>query len=125
VVSATGWRRRPGARRQEFGRVPATILRVELDLLLGWHYQAGQLLGRLLHPSFMPEGFLTDPLFTEEFLPWLLDLHARNATHNRNAVLKLAMIGERPEIHSPSAKARPGFDGQARARGSAIPRSTC
>ena len=83
---------------EEFGRVRATVLRVQLDLLLGRHYLAAQSLSRLLSPSSLLEGFLTDPLFTEELLPWLLDQHARDATPSHNSVLQSAMIGERPEI---------------------------
>ncbi len=84
------------AQAEEFGRDRATILLVQLDLLLGREYQASQSFSRLLHQA--PEGFFADPLFTEEFLPWLFAEHARTATNHRHSVLQTAMIGERPEI---------------------------
>jgi hypothetical protein len=72
------------AQAEEFGRVRAIVLRVQLLLLLGRRSEADQLLNRLLHPSGLPGGFLTDPLFTEEFLPLLFAQHAESATpHHR------------------------------------------
>ncbi|WP_185845615.1 SMI1/KNR4 family protein [Kibdelosporangium aridum] len=98
---------------EEFGRIRATVLRVQLELLLGHDYQAGILLGRLLYPDFMPDGWLTDPLFTEELLPYLLDQHAKTPGY-RNSVLQSALIGERPEIQLAIA------EGQARQRNSRV-----
>jgi hypothetical protein len=83
---------------EEFGRTRATILRAQLLLFLGRHYEAQQLLTRLVDRSFTPEGFLADPLFTKECLPWMFAQHAKNADPNRSSILEIAMIGERPEI---------------------------
>ncbi|VVJ16768.1 Uncharacterised protein [Amycolatopsis camponoti] len=66
-------------RAEDFGRERATVLRAQILLLSRNWYEAGTLLGRLLHPSFLPTGFLTDPLFTEELLPYLFDDHLRGA----------------------------------------------
>ncbi|HET6502555.1 MAG TPA: SMI1/KNR4 family protein [Amycolatopsis sp.] len=96
-------------RAEDFGRVRATVLRAQILLLLGRQYEAAQLLSRLLHPSFLRDGFLTNPLFTEEFVPYLFDEHARNATSYRHSVLKAAMIGERPEIMDMIAEHEPRF----------------
>jgi hypothetical protein len=94
---------------EEFGRLRATVLRTQILLLLGRQYEAGQLLGRLLHPAFLPDGFLTDPLFTEEFLPYLFDQHTRNAERHRHSVLQAAMIGKRPEIMGMIGEHEPRF----------------
>ncbi|SMD25828.1 SMI1 / KNR4 family (SUKH-1) [Kibdelosporangium aridum] len=96
---------------EEFGRIRATVLRVQLELLLGNDYQAGMLLSRLLHPGFMPDGWLTDPLFTEELMPWLLNQHAKTPGY-RNSILQSALIGEQPDIQLAIA------EGQARLRNS-------
>lgn len=84
---------------EEFGRTRATILRVQLRLFLDPHYEGRQLLAGLVNPSFTPAGFLTDPLFTEEFLPWMFTQHAKNTDPYRASILEIAIIGERPEIH--------------------------
>lgn len=81
-----------------FGRTRATVLRVQSLLFLGERYEAEQLLGRLMHPSFMPDGFLADPLFTQEILPLLFAEHGRAATRSHHSILRSAMIGDRPEI---------------------------
>ncbi|GAA4603291.1 hypothetical protein GCM10023195_10750 [Actinoallomurus liliacearum] len=54
------------AKAEDFGLSRATVLRAQILLLLGRTYEAEQLLGRLLHPSFTPDGFFADPLFAEE-----------------------------------------------------------
>lgn len=97
------------ARAEDFGRERATVLRVQILLLSGQWYEAGMLLGRLLHPSFLPDGFLTDPLFTEELLPYLFDDHLRRARQGRQSVLQSAMIGERPPIMAMVAEHEPRF----------------
>ncbi|SEF34028.1 SMI1 / KNR4 family (SUKH-1) [Amycolatopsis pretoriensis] len=97
------------ARAEDFGRERATLLRVQILLLSREWYEAGMLLGRLLHPSFLPAGFLTDPLFTEELLPYLFDDHLRGARQGRMSVLQGAMIGERPEIMSLISENEPRF----------------
>ncbi|MFD2471296.1 SMI1/KNR4 family protein [Amycolatopsis silviterrae] len=84
------------AQAEEFGRDRATVLLAQLHLLLGQEYQASQSLRRLLRQ--VPDGFLADPLFTDELMPWLLTEHARSATGYRHSVLQTAMYGERPEI---------------------------
>lgn len=96
-------------RAEDFGRVRATVLRLQIVVFLGRQYEAGQLLSRLLHPSFLPDGFLTDALFTEEFLPYLFDEHARNAMPSHRSVLERAMIGEREEIMGTLARHEPRF----------------
>ncbi|WP_131736107.1 SMI1/KNR4 family protein [Actinomadura roseirufa] len=101
----------------EFGRSRAAVLRAQLLVFLTHEYEALQLLGQLLHPSFMPEGFLADPLFAEEFLPLLFVEHAQNASRGHNSILQSAMLGERPEIHLVIA------DYQARLRRSGQPLS--
>ncbi|MGC7098688.1 SMI1/KNR4 family protein [Amycolatopsis lurida] len=88
------------AKAEEFGRVRATVLRSQLLLLLNRHYEAGMLVGRLLHPAFMPDGFLDDPLFTEEFLPWLFLQHDQTVRPGRASILEGAMIGDRPEMRN-------------------------
>lgn len=93
----------------------AAILLAQLYPLLGREYQASQSLSGLLPDA--PEGFLADPLFTEEFLPWLLAEHASSATNYRRSVLRTAMIRERPEIQLAIG------EGQARGRTSATQRS--
>ncbi|WP_406641221.1 SMI1/KNR4 family protein [Amycolatopsis sp. WGS_07] len=84
------------AQAEEFGRDRATVLLAQLQLLLGQEYQASQSLSRLLYQA--PDGFLADPLFTDELMPWLLTEHARSATDYHRSVLQTAMYGERPEI---------------------------
>ncbi|MDI5975093.1 SMI1/KNR4 family protein [Amycolatopsis magusensis] len=79
----------------EFGRVRATVLLVQLLLLQDRHYEAGTLVGRLLYPSFAPDDFYTDPLFTEELLPWLL---FRETLPGRNSILRTALYGEQLEL---------------------------
>ncbi|AXB44694.1 hypothetical protein A4R43_21115 [Amycolatopsis albispora] len=86
------------AKAEEFGRTRATVLRAQL-LLFTQQYEAATLVSRLLHPAFLPEGFLGDPLFTEEFLPWLFREHEQTTMPWRNSILKSALIGDRPEIH--------------------------
>ncbi|WP_168211268.1 SMI1/KNR4 family protein [Actinosynnema sp. ALI-1.44] len=85
------------AQAEEFGRIRATVLRAQLELVLGNDYQAGMLFSRLLRPGFMPEGFLTDPLFTDELLPWLFVEQERSPGY-RSSILQSALIGDRPEI---------------------------
>lgn len=97
------------ARAEDFGRRRATVLRTQLLLLLGREHEAKQLLGRLLHPSFLPVGFLTDPLFTEEFVPYLFDDDARTSRPHQLSTLGCAMIGERPEIMDLFAEHRSRF----------------
>ncbi|TVT48591.1 SMI1/KNR4 family protein [Amycolatopsis rhizosphaerae] len=94
-------------RAEDFGRVRATVLRAQILLFLGRRDEAGQLLGRLLHPSFVPGSFLTDPLFTEEFLPYLFGEHTREAPSF--SVLDAAMIGEQPQIMDMIAEHEPRF----------------
>ncbi|MGK3207315.1 SMI1/KNR4 family protein [Amycolatopsis sp. MEPSY49] len=96
-------------RAEDFGRERATVLRAQLLLLSRRWYEAGSLLGRLLHPSFLPAGFLADPLFTEELLPYLFDDHLRGARQGRMSVLRGAMIGERPVIMALVAENEPRF----------------
>ncbi|UJW35519.1 SMI1/KNR4 family protein [Saccharothrix sp. AJ9571] len=79
----------------EFGRIRATVLLAQLLLLLDRHYEAGTLVGRLLHPSFAPDGFYTDPLFTEELLPWLF---FQETLPGRNSILRTALYGEQQEL---------------------------
>ncbi|MEV5703822.1 SMI1/KNR4 family protein [Actinoallomurus sp. NPDC052274] len=86
------------AKAEDFGLSRATILRAQILLLLGRTDEAEQLLGRLLHPSFTPDGFLADPLFAEEFLPLLFAEHARTASPGHNSILQSALIGEHPEL---------------------------
>ncbi|MBB4683821.1 SMI1/KNR4 family protein [Amycolatopsis jiangsuensis] len=105
------------AEAEEFGLERATVLRVQILLLSGDHYEAGTLLGRLLHPAFLTEGFLTDPVFTEELLPYLFHEHARVAGSARNSVLQSAMVGERPEILAMIAEHEPRFRAPAHALG--------
>ncbi|MFB9928390.1 SMI1/KNR4 family protein [Amycolatopsis halotolerans] len=83
---------------EKFGRDRATVLMVQLDLFLGRDYPAGLSLSRLLHSEFARDGFFADPLFTEEFMPWLLAEHARATTPYHRSTLRTAMMGERPEI---------------------------
>ncbi|ALG12021.1 SMI1/KNR4 family protein [Kibdelosporangium phytohabitans] len=85
------------AQAEEFGRTRATVLRVQLELLLGMDYQAGMLLSRLLHPEFVLDGFLTDPVFTDELLPWLLVQHDATPPYRGSALQSLLVVG-RQEI---------------------------
>ncbi|WP_285630312.1 SMI1/KNR4 family protein [Actinoallomurus iriomotensis] len=85
------------AKAEEFGSDRATALRAQLQLFLD--RPAGQSLGRLVSPHFMLDGFVTDPLFTEEFLPLLFAQHAENTSPNTNSVLQSAMIADRPDFH--------------------------
>ncbi|GAA1785844.1 hypothetical protein GCM10009735_16300 [Actinomadura chokoriensis] len=85
------------AKAEEFGLERATVLRAQLQLFLG--RPSGHSLGRLLSPDFVPEGFLTDPLFTEEFLPLLFAQHVECSTFGRNSQLQSAMNGDRPDLH--------------------------
>ncbi|WAL63546.1 SMI1/KNR4 family protein [Amycolatopsis cynarae] len=94
-------------RAEDFGRVRATVLRAQILLFLGLGDEARQLLGQLLHPSFQPDGFLADPLFTEEFLPYLFHEHLHEAPSF--SVLDAAMIGERPEITAMFSEHEPRF----------------
>ncbi|MFJ7217116.1 SMI1/KNR4 family protein [Amycolatopsis sp. NPDC098790] len=96
-------------RAEDFGRERATVVRTQLLLLSGRRYEAGMLLGRLLHPSFLSNGFLTDPLFTEELLPYLFDDHLRGAQPGGRSVLQGALIGERLEIRAMVAENEPRF----------------
>lgn len=96
-------------RAEDFGRNRASVLRAQILLFLGREYEAKPLIGRLLHPSFLPDGFLTDPLFTEEFVPYLFDDDARTNRPHHSSTLALAMIGERPEIMRMVAEHRPRF----------------
>ncbi|QUQ65328.1 hypothetical protein [Kutzneria sp. CA-103260] len=64
-------------RADDFGRNRATVLRTQILLVLGQEYEARQ----LLHPSFLHDGFLADPLFTQQFVPYLFDDDARTNRH--------------------------------------------
>lgn len=86
------------AEAQKFGRSRAPLLRVQLLLFLGEDYEALGLLGHLLSPDFRPGNLLTDPLFTEEFLPLLFIEHPRFAPYGQGSVLRGALMGDRPEI---------------------------
>lgn len=86
-------------RADEFGRPRATLLRVQLLLLLGRSYEADQLLSQLLHPAFITEGFLTDPLFTEELMPYLFRQHEIREPW-QSSRLEMALIGDPPEIRA-------------------------
>ncbi|MEU6035544.1 SMI1/KNR4 family protein [Actinomadura sp. NPDC047616] len=79
------------AQAENFGHARAAVLRAQILLFLGRTYEAEQLLGRLLHPSFTPDGFLSDPLFTEEFLPLLFVQHGQVSSPHRNSILQMAM----------------------------------
>ncbi|MFD2420853.1 SMI1/KNR4 family protein [Amycolatopsis pigmentata] len=97
------------ARAEDFGRSRATMLRAQILLLLGREDEAKELLGQLLNPSFTPDDFLTDPLFTEEFVPYLFDDDARTNRPAHLSTLAAATIGERPEIMRMIAEHRPRF----------------
>ncbi|MBN6042129.1 SMI1/KNR4 family protein [Amycolatopsis sp. 195334CR] len=81
------------AKAENSGRTRATVLRAQLLLMLDRHYEAGMLIGRLLRPG--SPDFLRDPLFTEEFLPWL---RFQDALPHHNSILRAALIGEQPDL---------------------------
>jgi hypothetical protein len=84
------------AEAEEFGRERATVLRAQLQLF--FERPAGHSFGRLLNPSFVPEGFLADPLFTEEFLPLLFAKHAECSTPGRSSQLQMAVNSNNPDL---------------------------
>ncbi|MFI9812509.1 SMI1/KNR4 family protein [Saccharothrix variisporea] len=96
-------------RAADFGRDRATVLHAQILLFLGREHEANQLIGQLLHLPSQPDDFLTDPLFTEEFVPYLFHDHARTNQPHRLSTLGTAMIGERPEIMRMVAEHRPRF----------------
>ncbi|MQY06587.1 SMI1/KNR4 family protein [Actinomadura macrotermitis] len=82
------------AQAGEFGRDRAAVLRAQLLYFLDRSYEAA----RLLHPSFVPEGFVGSPLFTEEFLPLLFAEHAAEASRGRGSILRSALNGDSDEL---------------------------
>ncbi|WP_433333952.1 SMI1/KNR4 family protein [Spirillospora sp. CA-294931] len=75
----------------------ASVLRLQLLLFLDRTDEARQLMARLLDDS-TPDGFLNDPLFTEELLPLLFAEHERSASTGPSSILQAAMDEGDPEV---------------------------